>query len=136
AHRRERAIVEVFAVHERAHDRCERPVFAIGPERARLDPSVAFPLPALRDEILLERVEARGERAGVAPGAKAHVDAEDEAVRGAVAERGDQAAAEQREEVELALRPAAGFPVFLIKENQIDIGGYVELAAAELPHAD
>ena len=129
AHRRERAIVEVFAVHERAHDGRKRFVFAA--ERARLDPGVALPLPALRDEIFLERVEARGERSRFAPGAKAHVDPENEAVRRALVERGDQAAAETREEFQIARRVV----LIGIEKNEIDVGGHVQLAAAELPHA-
>src|SRR5205814_8557697 len=81
AHRRERTVIEIFAVHERTHDRGERTVLAAGPERSRLDPGVALPFPALRHEIFLQRVEARGDRPGVPPGAKAHVDPENEAVR-------------------------------------------------------
>ncbi len=131
AHRRERAVVEVFAVYERTHDRGKRRVPALGPERARLDPGVALPLPALRDEIFLERVEAHRERPRFAPGAKAHVDAENEAVRGALAERGDQTAAETREELQIAHRVV----LLRIEKNEIDVGGHVQLAAAELPHA-
>src|SRR5207244_6368946 len=93
AHRRERTVIEIFAVHERAHDRGERAVFTAGPERARLDPGVAFPFPALRHEIFLQRVEARGERPGVSPGAKAPVAAENGAVSGArVVPAGERAA--------------------------------------------
>src|SRR5205814_9583916 len=132
AHRRERAVIEIFAVYERAHDRGERRVFAIRRERTRLDPGVALPLPALRYEIFLERIEARDERAGVAPGAKAHVDPEDEAVRGALVERGDQAAAEAREEFQVARRAV----LLGVEKDEIDVGGHIQLAAAELAHAD
>ena len=132
AHRRESPVIEILPVHERAHDRRERFVLTAGPERARLDPGVALPFPAMRDEIFLERVETRGERPGVSPGAKAHVDAENEAVRGALIERGDQAASESREEFQIARRAA----LLGIEKDEIDVGGHVELAAAELAHAD
>jgi len=92
--------------------------------------------PSARDEILLERIETRGERPGVAPGAQAHVDPENKAVLGGLAQRGDEPAPQAREELEVALPSAIGLPFFRIKENQIDIGGDVELAAAELSHAD
>jgi hypothetical protein len=91
AHRGERAVVEVFAVDERAHDRGERAVPALGPERARLDPRVALPLASLGDEIILQHAEAHGERPVGAQRAQAHIDAEHIAVGGHFIEHRNQA---------------------------------------------
>jgi hypothetical protein len=48
----------------------------------------------LRDEVVFERTERADQRPGVAVRAQPHVDAEDLAIAGDIAERGDQPLAE------------------------------------------
>ena len=63
AHRRERAVVEVLAVDERPHHALDLRA-ELGPARddARLDPRVALPFAALRDEVVLEEVRIAHQR--------------------------------------------------------------------------
>ena len=119
------------------------PVLGAGPSHsgrvhdARLDPGVALPFAALGHEVVLERVERADQRPGVAVRAQPHVDAEDLAVGGDFAERGDQALAEAGEEVVVLdpLRPG-GVAILGVDEDVVDVGRDVQLAAAELAHAD
>src|SRR5581483_6343885 len=94
-------------------------------EGARLDPGVALPLAPLRDEVDLERVEAAGERPRLAVGPQPHVDAEREALGGRLREQADERA------------PGALVARLLVhraleEEHEVDVGGDVQLAAAEL----
>ncbi len=90
AHRPEGVEVQMPAVHERPHD-VDELVRATAADGARLDPGVAFPLAALRDEVVLEHRQAHRERTAVAVGAQPHVDAEHVTVRREVVQRGDDA---------------------------------------------
>ena len=136
AHGVDRAEVEVLAEHERAGDVAQlRP--ALAAQHAALDPGVAFPLAALGDEVVLEHVEAAHQRAGVAVGAQAHVDAEHLAVLGDIVQGLDELLAQALEELVVADHLlAAGVAVFGVDEDQVDVGRYIELAAAKLAHAD
>ena len=116
-----------------------RPVLACGigaaVHDAGLDPGVALPFAALRDEIVFQRVERADQRPGVAVRPQAHVDAEDLAVGGDVAERLDDALAEAVEEVEILdalLRPRR-IAVLRVDEDVIDIGRDVQLRPPSLP---
>jgi hypothetical protein len=185
AHCREGAKIEIFAVDERAHDGGQRvsrvpprcalrvpsrvalrapsavalhapsSIITFARQRPPLDPRVSLPFAPLGNEILLERVEARGKRSRIAPRPQAHVDAEHLAVRGRLAERADQSTAEAGEKLVIGQGSAAtflsamfltgatavvtgagaaGFPFLRIDEYEIDIRGHVQLAAAELAH--
>ena len=146
AHRVDRTKVEVLAEDKRARDAFELGVplgLQIGTRvhDACLDPRVAFPLAALRDQVVFERGDRADERPRVAVRPQAHVDAENLAVTGDFAQRCDQALAEAREEVVgLDLAPAVGgssrIAVFRVDEDVIDVGRYVEFAPAEFAHAD
>jgi hypothetical protein len=57
---------------------------------ACLDPGVALPLAALREEVVFQHVEAADQRAGVTVGAQPHVDAEDLAIPGDIGDGVDQ----------------------------------------------
>ena len=127
AHRAERRVVEVLAVHERTHDGAQL-VVCRASQGARLDPGVAFPLATVADQIGLEEVEAADERPRVAVRPQPHVDAEDEAVLGDVGEQPGEA---PRERLETLGALGVG-----MQQDEIDVGGDVELAAAELAHAD
>ena len=129
-------VVEVLAKDERRHEACER-IVAVAGERARLEPRVAFPRAALRDQVMLERCERHGQRAAVAVGAQPHVDPEYVTVGGHFGERGDDAPAETIEELAIGERARAVRLAFLgIREHEVDVRRDVELAAAQLPHAD
>ena len=136
AHGIERAVIEVFAKHEGAGDFLEFGI-AFAVERACLDPGVALPLAPLSDEVALQRVERAHQRPGIAVGAQAHVHPEDLPVLGDVGQRLDDAFAESLEEFEVADDlGAAGIAVFRVDENQVDVRRDIELAPAELAHAD
>ena len=127
AHCGECPVVEVFAEHERAHDRRERSGL-VACERASLYPGIALPFAPLGHQVLLESVKAGGERSGIAPRSQAHVYPEYPAVGGRFGQSGDQPAAQAREEFVVAdgagaaCRSAPGFSFFRIEENEIDVG--------------
>ncbi len=129
-------VVEIAAEHERAHEIFEF-VAALRRQRAALEPRIALPRAALADEVFLEERERAGERTGIAVGAQAHVDAEHESLRGGLANRRDHRAAEFVEVLLVADHARAGrLAVLGEREYQIDVGRYVEFAAAQLSHAD
>ena len=137
AHRVDRPEIEVLPEHERLRDLCElgtHPFVAPG-DHARLDPRVPLPLAPLRDEVLLEPIEARRERSRVAPRAQPHVDPEHLAVGRHVGEGADDPLAELHEEL-VVRQPARGLALVRVGEHEIDVGGDVQLAAAELAHPD
>jgi hypothetical protein len=128
AHRGERGVVEIFAEDERPDDGVERAVVRSG-QRSRFQPRIALPFPALRDEVVLERVEVAGERPGIAVRPQPHVDPEYEAVLRVLREQPDEPAPG-------ALVALLRFRGARVKEDQVHVGRNVELAPAELPHAD
>src|SRR6185436_9483762 len=84
-----------------------------------------------------ERRVRHRQGAALAVGSKPHVDAENEAFRRDLVQRADDAAAKPLEE--LPRRQCARsirLAVFRIDEDEIDVRRYVELASAELAHAD
>ena len=136
AHGVDRAEVEILAKDEGAGDAVELgPAFA--QHHPRLDPGVALPLAALGDEIVFQHVEAAHQRPGVAIGAQAHVDAEHLAMFGDLVQGLDQLLAEALEKFIVADHLlATGVAIFRVDEDEVDVGGHVELASAELAHAD
>ena len=129
-------VVEVLAKDERRDQRVELVVPRAG-QCARLQPRIALPRAPLRDQVLLERRIGHREGPALAVGPQPHVDAEHVAVRRDVVERADDAPAEPLEEFPVRQRPRAiRIAVFRIDEDEIDVGGHVELAPAELAHAD
>ena len=78
-----------------------------------------------------------GERPVGAERPQPHVDAEHVAVGGHFVQHRDQPAREADEELVVAQRPrAARFAFFGVNEHEVDVGRYVEFAAAELAHGD
>ncbi len=132
------AVVEVAPVHEGAHDVVvERAVARGAGDRARLHPGVALPVAAVLLQVVLERAEVHGERARLAERPQAHVHAEHEALGGARIEQPDQRLAEAREVLLVRdLARAVGLAALGVEEDEVDVRGEVELAAAELAHAD
>ena len=110
-------------------------------QRPGLDPGIAFPFTPLGDEIIFQRVEAAHQRAGIPVGTKPHVDPKDLALACHVGNGVDELPPQPREEVEIvdtlqAMFLAVGFTFFGVDKNQVDIRRNIELAAAELAHAD
>ncbi len=129
-------VVEVLAKDERRHQLVEL-VEARSGQRARLEPRVALPRAALRDQILLERRVRDRERPALAVRPQPHVDAEHVAVGRAVVQRADHATAQPLEELAIGDGArAVGLAVVRVDEDQVDVRRYVELEAAELAHAE
>jgi hypothetical protein len=130
----ERGVVEIAAVDERPQ-RLDQ-AFAgdkIAGDRPRLDPGVALPVAALALVVLLHRGEAQRDAPGAAERAQAQVDAEHVAVGGDFGEQLDQLLRDAGEERLVRERTrAVGLAVLGEREHQVDVGGKVQLAAAEL----
>ncbi len=126
----QRAVVEVLAEHERPHDVVNLFLkFLSTCNAARLDPGVALPLAALRDEIVLQEIQAADKRPRLAVRPQPHVDAEGKAVLGALRQQPDEDLSGAL--VALVVVDAAG-----VHENQVDVGGNIEFPPAQLPHSD
>ena len=83
----------------------------------------------MRDQIGFQGIKAAGERARIAERPQPHVDAESETVLGDLGEQPDQPPAGRLVALLLVRRPR-------VQKHEVDIGGDVQLAAAELAHAD
>ena len=146
AHGVDGAEIEIFAKDEGAGDPCQRlDPFAHGAtgqvgaavHHAGLDPGIAFPFPALGDEIIFQRVHRTDQRPRVAIRAQAHVDSEHLAIGRQFAERGNDALAQAGEEVVVFDRfRAGGIAFFRVDKDVVDVGRDIQLASAELAHAD
>ena len=151
--RTDRAEVEVFAENEGTNEALDRVRSAFellgtrkdgGAHHAALEPGEALPIAPLGVEVLFEHVARAHDRARVAVGAKPHVDAKDEARSPDVVQGGQNPPRESfvkfrnRERAPRVgkFRRWAGFAVFVVEEDEVDVGGDVEFAAAELAHAD
>ena len=136
--RLEGAVIQIAPVDERRERVDERRAAVdVAGHRARLDPGVALPLAAVGLVVVLHRGEAGHQRPGIAERPQPRIDAIDEAFRGALRQTLHQRA---RHALEIAVGVQRALAVGLarrtVAEDQIDIGGEVELAATELAHAD
>ena len=138
----EHAVVEVAAVDERREDQIEYVDRELVPrDQPRFDVRVALPIAPVLHEIRLERRHADDERPARAERPQARVDAVDEAVAGVLIEQLDQQLGEPQV-VGLRLRRLRGDVVVRleravrIEEHEVDVGGEIQLAAAELAHAE
>ena len=126
-------VVQIFAEHERAHQRGNA-VF-LRRDNARLAPGIALPFAPLRDQILLQCRLAAHQCAAVAVRPQAHVDAEHLPVFGNVVQQRNQFLPHFGEKFLIGtLAFAVGAAVFRIDENQIQIGRHVQLEPARLAH--
>ena len=135
AQRLKRAEVDVAPIHERAKPLEQlRREHHVSTDCAGSDERVPLPVAAMRLVVLLERVEAEHERPLGSERSQAHVDAIDEAVRGRLAEYPHELPRELEEEaVVVDTAPAALGPSVLGEgEDEIDVGGEVQLAGTEL----
>src|SRR6185437_15040652 len=141
----EDSVVEIAPVDERPHGRGVQLCVTLSPcDRASFDPGIALPVAAVALQVILERGKARRERPALSEWPQAHVHAEDESVLRARSEQPDELLSEPREEFlvgdatyrALARPGSAGVAVLRKQKDEIDIGGEIELAAAELAHGD
>lgn len=101
-----------------------------------LEPGIALPFAALADQVVFQRVQAPGQRAGVAVRAQPQVGAEDLAVGVDLGQHRHHAA--RQAAIELMVADAArpvGLAFLAIEHDEVDIGRHVQLAAAQLAHA-
>ena len=104
---------------------------------ARFHHRIALPVAPLLLVIIFQRGKAQHQRAAVAKRAQAHIHAVDKAILGGLIQHLNQALSETGKKlrvIQLATA-AAGGAVLRPGENQIDVGGEIQLAAAELAHA-
>ncbi len=149
AQRGEGLVVHVAPEHEGIDDPLER-LLVGGPglgaghagvgDHPALEPGEALPLATLRVEIGLEHAEGNHQRAGIAVRAKAGVHPEHEAVCGELGERGDRAPSQPVHplaggDAARAL-DALGLALGAKDEDQVEVGGHVQLVAAGLAHSD
>ena len=140
------AEIEIFAENEgagnppqRGHPVAQRSAVGIraGVHDPRFDPGVAFPLAALGDEIVFQRVERADQRAGIAIRAQPHIDPENLAIGGQVAERTDHPLAESGKEIVVFdTFLAVGVAFFRVHKNVINVGRNIQFASTQLAHAD
>jgi len=146
AQRLEHVVVEVLAEHEGQHHSAQRLRRAARDGRARgngaaLHPGKALPFAALHQHVLFQRVQRthRGPRIAVGPQRQVH--AEHEAVLGGVADQAvDQldGAGEVflHRNLAAAVVAAGGLAVLVVDVDQVDVARHVQLARAQLAHAD
>src|SRR6185437_15190831 len=100
---------------------------------AGLEPRVALPRARVRDEVILERGERGCERSAVPEGPQPHVDAKCLPVPGRLREERDERAAHRREKSGMGEGSrAARLALRAVQEDEVHVGGNVELRAAEL----
>jgi hypothetical protein len=135
AQRIEQAVVEVATVDERLH--ALRDAVGRTGDDPRLEPGIALPGPRVADEVVLQRGQRGDQRPAFAEGAQPHVHAEGLSIGGHLGEQGDQRAAREGEVLVVrdGSRPCR-FTVGAVEEDEVHVGGDVELAAAELAEGD
>ncbi|MCY1514939.1 hypothetical protein D9M68_495070 [compost metagenome] len=108
----------------------------LGRHQPRLEPRITFPFAALADQVVLQRVQAPCQGAGIAIGAQPQVGPEDLPVGVHFRQHGHHAP--RQAAVELVVADAAravGLAFLAVQHDQVDVGGHVQFAAAELAHA-
>ena len=150
--RRNSVEIQILSEDERTHEGRDVPLLLLEVLRRRedglvddaaLEPGEALPVAALRVEILLEHVRRAHDRTRLAVRTQAHVDSEDEAGPLDVVQGGNHAPCQPFIELlhgeraagvrKFGRRPRLAFLVE--EEDEVDVGGDVELSAAELAHA-
>ena len=142
----EHAVVQVAAEDKRQHHPAQglhlgAANAAGGGHHAALEPGKALPLAALHLQILFQCRQRDGRRAGVAVGPQGQVHPEDKAVLGGVAHQAVDGLDGAGEvfvvgDAAPAALDACGVAVVLIHIDQVDVARHVQLARAQLAHAD
>ena len=122
-------------------DQLEESIRHLGVARAeaRLDQGLALPELGALGQVGLVAVERQDDPAHPALGTEPEIHAEGVPFLGHRLEGGHDVPRHGGEVVavrEAALRSARGLPVLSIDEDEVDVGGIVQLIAAELAHAD
>ena len=100
-----------------------------------LDVGIALPVTAVLQQVGLERRKTGDGRSAVAERAQTSIHAKHEAIRGAIIQQPDDNL-RQASEILLAtqLARSVAFPIRGIQEDDIDVGGEIQFAAAQLAH--
>ncbi len=101
-----------------------------------LDHGRAFPVLAQGLVIILCRLEGDGQRRYAGIGTQAQIGAEDIAVCRPVLQHGDEFAHQAGKKVGRMASPAIDMLLLIVEDDQVDIAGIVQLARAQLAHAD
>jgi hypothetical protein len=129
--------VEVFAPQERPQPGQElRTRGNVAGDRPRLDHRRAFPVLAQAFVIGLGRQGRERQRRGAGIGPDPQVGAEDIAVGGTFLHRPDQIPGQPHENLLHLFRAVALDALLVEHHDQVDVAGIVELAAAQLAHAE
>ena len=146
AQRLEHGVIQVLAKHEGQHHATHGLRRAAVDGRARRDhaafhPGKALPLAALHQHVFLQRVERADGGAGIAVRPQRQIDPEHEAVLGRVADQAVDQLDGAREVVLHRDLPApigapGGLAIGIVDVDQVDVARHVQLARAELAHAD
>ena len=144
----EDAVVEIAAVDESRHQGAQgqRPAVLHADQRrddTAFQPGEALPFAAVRLQVFVEHRQAHHRRARLAVRPQGQVDAEDEAVFGHLADQRIKPARHLREVLVGADRLAAAGALtavrragFFVDIDEVDVRRDVQLAGAELAHAD
>ena len=133
----DRRIVEMAPPDERHQRLQERPARrGIAGHRARLDHGRAFPVLAVALVVDLGVVDRQGEGMPRRMRSEPQVGAEDVAVLGLGLQEVDEAARQPDAERHRALGPAIAQPLGVEEHDQVDVARVVQLAGAELAHAE
>ena len=104
---------------------------------ARLDQRIALPFAPVHLVVVLHRRKGHRRRAGLAEGPQPPVHPVDEALGGAGGEDAGEVLGDTREiAVGVQRFGAVGFTALAVAEDQVYVGGKIQLAAAQLAHAD
>ncbi len=132
----EHSVVEIAAIDKGAHGGAiEVSVSFQGRDRARLHVGITLPFASVTRKIVLERGEARHQRAAVPERAQAQVDTQHRSVMGRRFQQSNHRLREARKEllVRNATR-AIGFAMLGKQQHQVDVRREIQLAAAQLAH--
>ncbi len=146
AQRLEHVVVQVAPEHKGQHHAAQglhgRAANAVaGRHHAALEPGKALPFAALHLQVFLQRRQRNSRRPRVAVGPQRQVHAEHAAVLGGVAHCGVDEPGHAGKvfgvgDASAPVGRAAGLAVVLVYVDQVDVTGHVELARAQLAHAD
>ena len=133
----DRGVVEVAAPQERLEGREEAVAGrAVARDHARLDQRRPLPVLAVPLVVLLGVLDRQRQRMAGRMRAQPEIGAEDVAVRGAVLEQVDQRAGQAHRAGHRRLAAAVAEALGVEQDDEVDVARIVELAAAELAHAE
>ncbi len=126
--------VKILAIHKRGTQRFEVMYIAgataafkgLGLDGARLDPGIAFPFPALIDQIVFQGLHAPGQRPRITVRAQAQVGAKHLAEGVSIRQHGHHALGHFAVKLVIAQGAATlGFAVLVVEHDQVNVRGNV-----------